>query len=63
MTNDSKTRAQEIEHGLIQGYIEPDHKAIDMTAFFSALVQALKSERLKGRCLGPLKLCQFVLSS
>ena len=28
--------------GLIHGYIGPDHKAINMTAFFAALVQALK---------------------
>ena len=30
-------------HGLIQGYIGPDHKVIDMKAFFEALVQALRN--------------------
>jgi hypothetical protein len=38
MTED---KACEIAHGLIQGYIGPDHKAIDMKAFYAALVQAL----------------------
>jgi hypothetical protein len=33
--------AREIAHGLIQGYIEPDHKVVDRKAFYSALVQAL----------------------
>lgn len=47
MTDDDKAR--EIAHGLIQGYIGPDHKVIDMKAFFSALVQALKRERVTGR--------------
>jgi hypothetical protein len=39
MTED---KACEIAHGLIQGYIGPDHKAIDMKAFYAALVQALR---------------------
>ena len=39
-TDDNKAR--ETEHGLIQCYIGPDHKAIDMKAFYSALVQALR---------------------
>jgi len=34
--------ARQTAHGLIQGYIGPDHKVIDMKAFFAALVQALK---------------------
>lgn len=37
--------AQQIAHGLIQSYIEPDHKVMDMRAFFSALVQALRRSR------------------
>ena len=39
MTDDDKER--ETAKGLIQGYIGPDHKVIDMKAFYSALVQAL----------------------
>jgi hypothetical protein len=39
MTED---KAHEIADGLIQGYIGPDHKVIDMKAFYSALVQALR---------------------
>ena len=40
MTDDDKAR--ETLHGPIQGYIGPDHKVIDMKAFYSALVQALR---------------------
>jgi len=40
MTDDNT--ACETAHGLIQGYIGPDHKVIDMKAFYSALVQALR---------------------
>ena len=40
MTDDDKAR--ETAKGLIQGYIGPDHKVIDMKAFYSALVQALR---------------------
>ncbi len=40
MTDDNKAR--EVAHGLIQGYIAPDHKVIDMKAFYSALVYALQ---------------------
>ena len=35
MTDD---KARETAKGLIQGYIVPDHKVIDMRAFYSALV-------------------------
>jgi hypothetical protein len=38
MTDDDKAR--EITHGLIQGYIGPDHKMIDKKAFVSALAGA-----------------------
>jgi hypothetical protein len=37
MTDDM---AREIAHGLIQGYIGPDHKVIDMRAFVAALAGA-----------------------
>ena len=40
-------KAREIAHGLIQGYIGPDHKVIDMKAFFSALEQALRDPQGK----------------
>jgi len=40
MTDDEKAR--ETAHGLIQGYIGPDHRVIDLKAFFSYLVQALR---------------------
>ena len=43
MTDDDK--AHETARGLIQSYIGPDHKVIDMKAFYSALVQALKDAR------------------
>ena len=33
--------AKKIAHGLIQGYIGPDHRVMDMRSFFGALVQAL----------------------
>jgi len=45
MTDDNDAQARETAHGLIQGYIGPDHKVIDMKAFFSALVQALREAR------------------
>jgi hypothetical protein len=37
-----KGRAHATAHALIQGYLGPDHKVIDMRAFYSALVQALR---------------------
>jgi hypothetical protein len=45
MTDDNEVKARQTAHGLIQGYIGPDHKVIDMKAFFSALVQALREAR------------------
>ena len=42
MTDDNDAKARETAKGLIQGYIGPDHKVIDMKAFYSALVQALR---------------------
>jgi hypothetical protein len=44
--------AQQIAHGLIQGYIGPDHKVIDMKVFFGALVQALEAAHQQGRTDG-----------
>jgi hypothetical protein len=36
---------QKREPALIHGYLGPDHKVINMAAFYSALVQALKEAR------------------
>jgi pyridoxal/pyridoxine/pyridoxamine kinase len=33
---------------LIQGYLGPDHKVLNMADFYSALVQALKTAREQG---------------
>jgi len=40
--------AQEIAHGLVQGYIGPDHRVMDMRSFFGALVQALQQAHMQG---------------
>jgi hypothetical protein len=40
--------AQEIAHGLIQGYVGPDHKVMDMQSLYRALVQALQEAHQKG---------------
>ena len=37
----AENMARETAHGLIQGYIGPEHNVIDMKAFYSALIQAL----------------------
>ena len=47
MTDDDKAR--EAAKGLIQAYIGPDHQVIDIKAFYSALVQALREARAKNR--------------
>ena len=39
---DTDANARATAHALIQGYLGPDHKVIDMAAFYSALVQALR---------------------
>jgi hypothetical protein len=44
-----KTKAEQIAHGLIQSYIGPDHKVIDMRNFFGALVAALRAAHDLGR--------------
>jgi hypothetical protein len=41
--------AQQIAHGLIQGYIGPDHRVIDMSSFYSALAQALQTAYRQGK--------------
>lgn len=43
---DAEARA--VAHGLIQGYIGPDHRVLDIPSFYSALVQALKQARHRG---------------
>jgi hypothetical protein len=40
--NDADAKARATARALIQGYLGPDHKVINMAAFYSALVQALK---------------------
>jgi hypothetical protein len=44
MTDDERIEAEAkaMAHGLIQGYIGPDRKVLDMKRFYSALVQALR---------------------
>jgi len=56
MSEDTDARARATAHGLIQGYIGPDHKVIDMKAFYSALVQALKEARQSRVFLGVILL-------
>ena len=40
--------AEQIAHGLIQGYIGPDHQVMDMSSFYGALVQALQAAHQQG---------------
>ena len=40
---------RQVAHRLIQGYIGPDHKVVDIQNFHSALVQALKAARMRGQ--------------
>jgi hypothetical protein len=35
--------AKQTAHGLIQSYIGPDHRVMDMPSFYGALVQALQT--------------------
>jgi hypothetical protein len=41
--------AAEKAHALIQGYLGPDHKVLNMSNFYSALVQTLKAAREQGQ--------------
>jgi hypothetical protein len=50
-----EAEARATAHGLIQGYIGPDHKVIDMPNFYSALVQAIRSARWQGQTDGPVE--------
>jgi hypothetical protein len=47
-----EAEARATAHGLIQGYIGPDHKVIDMPNFYSALVQAIRAARWQGQTDG-----------
>ena len=40
--------AKQIAHGLIQGYVGPDHRVMDMPSFYGALVQALQAAHQQG---------------
>jgi hypothetical protein len=40
--------ARQIAHGLIQDYIGPDHRVMDMRSFFGALAQALQQAHTRG---------------
>lgn len=48
-----EAEARATAHGLIQGYIGPDHKVVDMPNFYSALVQAIRTARWQGQTDGP----------
>jgi hypothetical protein len=45
--NDADAKARTTARALIQGYLGPDHKVINMAAFYSALVQALREAQEK----------------
>ena len=47
-----EAEARTTAHGLIQGYIGPDHRVIDMPNFYSALVQAIRTARWQGQTDG-----------
>lgn len=53
MESRREAEARTTAHGLIQGYIGPDHKVIDMPNFYSALVQAIRTARWRGQTDGP----------
>jgi hypothetical protein len=46
--------AKDTAHGLIQGYIGPDHKVIKMESFFAALSSALHDAYERGVAEGLL---------
>jgi hypothetical protein len=45
MKDNSDAKARESVHGPVECYIGPVNQVIDMTTFFSALVQALANVR------------------
>ena len=49
---EQKPWAAEVARSLIQGYVGPDHKVLNMESFFSALVQALESAHDEGLAAG-----------
>ena len=40
--NDNDAKARATAHALLQDYLGPDHKVINMAAFYSTIVQALE---------------------
>jgi hypothetical protein len=44
-----QAEARATAHGLIQGYLGPDHKVMHMPGFYGALVQALIAAREQGQ--------------
>jgi hypothetical protein len=56
-----EAEARQVAKGLIQGYVGPDHKVVNMPSFCSALVQALRIARMRGwRRLRPAPLIVIV---
>jgi hypothetical protein len=41
--------AWQVARGLIQGYLGPDHRVINLLGFHSALAQALRAARMQGQ--------------
>jgi hypothetical protein len=41
-------QAQQIAQGLIQSFVGPDHRIMDMPSFYGALVQALQAAHEQG---------------
>lgn len=41
--------AQATAHALIQGYLGPDHRVLNMQSFYGGLVKALKAARRQGQ--------------
>jgi hypothetical protein len=44
----TEKEAGQIAHGLIQGYVGPDHRVMDMQNFYRALAQALQQAHQQG---------------
>lgn len=44
-----EAEARQVARGLIQGYVGPDNKVMNMQSFYSALVQALRAARMQGQ--------------
>jgi len=39
---------EQVAHGLIQGYVGPDHRVTNIGSFYRALVEALKAAQQQG---------------